>query len=42
MKTENYFDLIKNDLDKVVKFGVDCSGIINQEVKKIINNNRNE
>ena len=38
MKTENYFELIKNDLDKVVKFGVDCSGIINQEVKKIINN----
>tara|TARA_Y100001960_G_C14686783_1_gene834214 strand:- start:177 stop:1316 length:1140 start_codon:yes stop_codon:yes gene_type:complete len=37
MKTENYFELIKNDLDKVVKFDVDCSSIINQEVKKIIN-----
>ena len=28
----------KSDLDKVVKFDVDCSNIINQEVKKLINN----
>ena len=38
LKTENYFEIIKTDLNKEFNINKDCSDIINQEIKKVINN----